>query len=132
MTDTLEVNCLVLGQESSHVFLIRIPENKTVYDLKEVVQDKKRRTFRDVDADDLQLFKVSIPVDNELDGILADFQPQNDPANSVQKLSAVWRLSQIFSAIPVDGYLHIIVQLPHSGESDPSIRTILSNDIFHR
>jgi Crinkler effector protein N-terminal domain len=90
ITNTLELNCLVLGQESSHIFLIRILENKTVYDLKEVVKDKKRRMFQDVDANDLQLFKVSIPVNNELDGILADFQPQNDPTNSVQKLSAVW------------------------------------------
>jgi Crinkler effector protein N-terminal domain len=79
-------------------------------DLKEVVKDKKKQTFRDVDANDLQLFKISIPIDNELDEILAHFQPLHDPDNNVHKLSPVRRLSQAFLDPLVDGYLHIIVQ----------------------
>jgi Crinkler effector protein N-terminal domain len=125
MTDVLELNCLVLGQDSSHIFLIRIPANQTVYDVKKAIREEKKPTFREVNADDLQLFKVSIPVDHELDEILADFQPQHDdPNNNVQKLSAVDELIECFPSRPVRKHLHIIVQPPHFGESDPSFRTI--------
>jgi Crinkler effector protein N-terminal domain len=117
VSNTLKLNCLVLGQDSSHIFLIRIPANQTVYDLKEAVKDKNQQTFRDIDADGLQLFKVSIPVNKETDKTLATFKPHQQHLDNVnlktEELSLpLAELSEVFSEPPVLRHLHIVVKSP--------------------
>jgi Crinkler effector protein N-terminal domain len=107
---------LVLGQHSSHIFLIRIPANQTVYDLKKAIREEKQPMFREVAADDLQLFKVSIPVNEEIDETLATFNPQQnlDEVNlkTEELLLPIAELSEVFSEPPVRRHLHIVVKSP--------------------
>jgi Crinkler effector protein N-terminal domain len=105
---------LVLGQDSSHIFTLEIPANKSVYKLKEAVKDKKQPTFREVAADDLQLFKVSIPVNEEIDETLETFEPQQNLDKvklKIEELSLpLEKLWKVFSEPPVWRHLHIVVK----------------------
>ena len=113
---SLELNCLVLGEDSSHIFAVEIDVRKKVSALKELLKDKKKHTFKDVDADALKIFKVSFPVDHELDVALERFRPEHDLANGVHHLSgAVKRLGGVFGE-PTDEHLHVIVLPPPTGE----------------
>ena len=58
MPSTLELNCLVLGEDSSHVFSVEILESKNISSLKEAIKDKKNNAFQHADADSLKLWKV--------------------------------------------------------------------------
>jgi hypothetical protein len=49
----LELNCLVLGDDPSHIFTIEIQGTKNISALKEVIKDKKKPVFDHVPADAL-------------------------------------------------------------------------------
>ena len=66
MSSTLDLNCLVLGHDASHIFPIEIAERKTVGALRKAIKDEKEHAFQHVDADNLILWKVSIPVNRSL------------------------------------------------------------------
>jgi hypothetical protein len=61
MSRTLELNCLVQGDDSRRVFQLEIASTKTVSALKDPIKDKKKPAFDHVPADTLVLWKVSIP-----------------------------------------------------------------------
>jgi hypothetical protein len=42
MPSTLELNCLVLGDDLSHIFTIEIADTKTVGTLRKVIKDEKK------------------------------------------------------------------------------------------
>jgi len=111
----LEINCLVLGDDPSHVFPVEIASNKTVGTLKELIKEKKQHAFEHVDADTLELFKVSFPVDDDLHATLKNFHSERD-AGRVQYLSrSVARLKGLFGDLD-DEHIHLIVQPPPAGE----------------
>jgi hypothetical protein len=106
----LELNCLVLGDDSSHIFTIEIQGTKNISALKEVIKDKKKHTYH-VDADALKLFKVSLPVDG-LDAKLKRFRPEDEGVRSLT--SAVERLRDAFDDA-TDNHLHVVVLPPAAG-----------------
>ncbi|KAI9239538.1 MAG: hypothetical protein BYD32DRAFT_478323 [Podila humilis] len=63
MTDTLmRLFSLVDEEATSNAFPVEIEPSKTVGHLKDLIKAKKTNNFHDVDADDLTLWRVSIPV----------------------------------------------------------------------
>jgi hypothetical protein len=50
---------LVLGDDPSHIFEIKIAPTESVSALKELIKEKKSPQFDDVPADYLKLWKVS-------------------------------------------------------------------------
>jgi hypothetical protein len=115
MSLTLELNCLVLGDDPSHVFTIEIVDSKNVSALKKAIKDEKKHAFQHVDADTLNIFRVSFPEDDDLDATLKSFRPEHDPENGVHSLSkSMKRLKGVFGG-PIDEHLHVIV-LPPAGE----------------
>jgi len=62
--------CLVKGNLPANAFPVDIDRNKLVGYLKEVIKAKKPLTFRDVEADEIKLWKVEIP--NDCNSELAD------------------------------------------------------------
>src|ERR1700729_1040840 len=108
----LNLNCLVLGHDASRIFPIEIAESKTVGALKDAVKDKKEHAFPHIDADTLFLWKVSIPVNQNLTENLSklDFVDESS-------LLPVKRLSKVFSDQPEDEHLHVVVRVP-PGELD--------------
>jgi len=55
--------CLVKGNLPANAFPVDIDRNKLVGYLKEVIKAKKPLTFRDVEADEIKLWKVEISDD---------------------------------------------------------------------
>jgi hypothetical protein len=57
-SDILLLNCCILGEERN-VFSVEISKTKPVSILKDLIKEKKKHTFRGIDADTLNLWKVS-------------------------------------------------------------------------
>jgi hypothetical protein len=109
----LELNCLVLGDDPSHIFPIDIGGTKKVGALKELIKDKNKPAFDHVPAHALEVFKVNLPVGDDLDAELKRFRPEDEAHRRLS--SAVKRLKGVFGD-PVDEHLHVIVLPPAAGE----------------
>jgi len=72
--DTLD--CWVYGQDVGRIFLVEIPEPKTVGALKNAIKNEQFQSFRDVEADRLDLYFIpdsdSEPVEDRLEKIQLD------------------------------------------------------------
>jgi hypothetical protein len=111
MSGTLDLNCLVLGHDTSRILPIEIAERKTVGAHRKAIKDEKRHAFQHVDADALVLWKVSIRVNQNLTENLSKLDFVDDGS-----LLPVKRLSGVFSDQPEDEHLHIVVRVPPAGE----------------
>ncbi|KAH9004561.1 hypothetical protein EDB86DRAFT_1960635 [Lactarius hatsudake] len=108
MSTSITLNCLVLGESSEHIFSVKIPVTDNVGILKEAIKEK-RDLFNNVKASNLDLWKVSFPVDEHLEAnILGMGFEKTAPLLAVKKLSGV------FSGEFEDEHLHIVVQPPVS------------------
>jgi hypothetical protein len=107
MTDSLlHLNCLVDGESTS--FPVKIESNETIGELKKAIKTEKAPRFDDVAADELTLWRVSIPVapKKERKNIsLAD-------VSSKEELDEIDDLSDVFEERPPKKTIHIIVQRP--------------------
>jgi hypothetical protein len=112
MSRTLELNCLVLGDDSSNIFPVKIESTESVGTLKDAIKEKKQERFKSVDADSIVLWKVSITDDDGL-------QQQIEGLNLVEEQSLrrpAARLSKIFSDPVEDEHVHILVRPPPARE----------------
>jgi hypothetical protein len=115
MSHILELNALVFGDNQSQVFPVKIAATESVGTLKEAIKEKKH-AFEHVDADTLNIFKVSFPEDDDLDATLKRFRPEHDPEKGVHHLSSpMKRLNGVFGN-PIDEHIHVIVQSPPAGK----------------
>jgi hypothetical protein len=97
----LQLNCLVLGDDSIRMFKVGIAETAGVGDLRELIKQENANTFRDVDANDLDLHQVSLPIDDELDEKLRHLTV-NTPLRPMRKLSTCF-------VQPLEQNIHILV-----------------------
>jgi Crinkler effector protein N-terminal domain len=108
-TRTLDLNCLVLGENPNNIFTVKIMDTKCVYALKKEIRKKKKKDiFKYVDANELDLWKVSFPFGDNHQQILDEFEP-------VEELSMqepVDKLSTVFHDLPDDEHLHILIRHP--------------------
>jgi hypothetical protein len=132
MSLPLELNCLVLGDDPSHVFTIEIADSKNVSALKELIKEKKKPVFDHVPADALNIFRVSFAVNDDLDATLNRFRPEHDPDNGVHHLSMpVKRLKGVFED-PIDEHIHVIAQPPPAGKRQSLWLLSITNSLRHR
>ncbi|KAF8911816.1 hypothetical protein BGZ58_005827, partial [Dissophora ornata] len=107
MTDKLlSLFCLVDGESTG--FPVKISPNNTIGELKDLIKDKKSNDFSDVDADQLTLWKVSIPVAPKIERkeiSLADI-------TSKEELDETDDIADVFPEAPPKKTIHIIVQRP--------------------
>jgi len=59
MSNILEINCWVLGDDPSSVFPVEVASSKTVGTLKKAIKDEMEHSFDDLDAKSLYLWNVS-------------------------------------------------------------------------
>ena len=57
--DILELNCCVIDEKEPRVFQVEIARSKTISALKKAIKEEKKKSLQDVDADTLDLWKVS-------------------------------------------------------------------------
>jgi hypothetical protein len=91
--------------------MVEIASNKPVYALKNAIKDARKVAFQHIDSHDLNLWEVSIPINDSLgDNVkkikLGDKKP----------LSPADTLFEVFSVRPKRRHLHIIVQSPPISE----------------
>ena len=129
MSTVLELNCWILGDEPRRVFPVKIANSVTVGHLKEAIKDKKKQTFTGIDADLLDLWKVSnliqhtdndefiylkVDIDLTTDSdphLLEMIQVKEDIPHG-KELKPWSRLSRSFVDGAEDEHLHIIVPCP--------------------
>jgi hypothetical protein len=58
MSDMLNLNCSVLGDDPQRVFSVKIAKSETVGGLKKAIKKEKEPEFDDYAADRLDLWKV--------------------------------------------------------------------------
>jgi hypothetical protein len=58
---SLSLNCFVLGDDPDRMFTVEIAKTKNVSILKDLIKEKKASQLKDVDASDLNLWKVDLP-----------------------------------------------------------------------
>ncbi|KZP31690.1 hypothetical protein FIBSPDRAFT_576853 [Athelia psychrophila] len=109
------LNCLLYGDEPEHhMFVIRIASTETtVGDLKDAIKAKNSVSLAHIDADDLQIWKVSILFDSEYTPTVKEYAFENENhARAVQTLSSVFDN-------PLGGHLHVLVR-GHTSSINPS------------
>ena len=106
MTQTLKLNCLVLGQDTSHIFHVELVRNKSIADLKEGIREKKKPAFDHIPADTLVLWQVSLRVDK-------NFKRDLESLTLTEKESLSSSLEELGDVLsPEHGHVHIVVQPP--------------------
>jgi hypothetical protein len=59
---TLSINCLLFGSDSSGVFTVEIPKTKNISILKDLIKKKQSPRLNHVVASDLTVWKVRTPL----------------------------------------------------------------------
>ena len=103
---TLSLNCFVLGGDSSQVFTVKILKAENVSILKRLIKEEQSHRLNHVDASELILSQVSLPVDAITPELTLD------DIETCQKLHSVKKISSIFGEALVDEHVHILVQAP--------------------
>jgi Crinkler effector protein N-terminal domain len=75
-----KVLCYVRDDDYRHVFEIKIGMEESVATLKEAIKEETSKTFRDVDAKSLVLWKASVLFDRNLKEIVEALNPVDDDA----------------------------------------------------
>ncbi|KAG2357031.1 hypothetical protein BDR07DRAFT_398572 [Suillus spraguei] len=99
------LNCIVFGDDSSHIFQVEIEETRTVGHVRKAIKDSKEVRFGHVDADDLKLWQVDLHVDEMIEHNLRNLTL--DPTKSLLPVRA---MSKVFESAPQDKHLHIVIQ----------------------
>jgi len=95
---SIHLNCLILDDDSSHIFSVKILQTDTVSNLKKVIKEENKHEFDGVDAKHLKLWKVDIDPEKKEKLDLPDDAKELKP----------------LTVGPEDGHLHILVQHPTS------------------
>jgi hypothetical protein len=88
----LVLGCLVLGDDPSRIFSIKIAATETVSALRKAIKDEKKPALDHVPADTLVLWKVSIPVDKSFKANISKMDLIEE-----ELLSSLDRLSKVFA-----------------------------------
>ena len=107
-TQLLSLNCFVLGDDLKKMFTLKIPKTENVSVLKDLIKEKKASLLNHIDASDLDLWNVSIPVDD-------DAVERLKRINNLKQLEPLLRLSDVFPRVE-ESHLHILVQAPTNSE----------------
>jgi hypothetical protein len=103
---SLRLNCLVVGDIPDRMFTVEIPQVENVSILKDLIKEKNPSSLGNIDAKNIELWKVSFPVDDlekELGNInLAGYLKLSPPSK---------KLTTFFTNV-ADDYLHVIVKAP--------------------
>ncbi|KAG9312767.1 hypothetical protein JVU11DRAFT_7204 [Chiua virens] len=128
---TLVLNCWVRGHDIGHVFPVKIPSTETVASLKKAIKSEKPVDFGAVDAEKLDLCKISLPYDNHLSQALKELA-----SDRTTLLTPMAVLSGIFGEAPPPKHVHVIIEPPHvsasslqANESDDALTLLVQSFI---
>lgn len=109
----LKLFCILFPDEDpklKKLFSVSINDDQTVDDLKDAIKHKKANQLKEIDADQLTLYKVLIE-NGQLKQVLQDIVLESDEAPELEDPSLT--LLEVFQPADVKPkHLHIIVKLP--------------------
>ena len=108
----LRLNCWVLGDDSDHIFTVEIDRNKNVGGLKVAIKERVMPAYDDITAKSLEVWKVSIPVDEDTD---LEVKANDLRICERQSLWALKGLHRIFTDLDPEE-LHVIIKGPPISE----------------
>jgi hypothetical protein len=111
MPRTLELNCLVQGDNLRNAFLVKICSHESVGTLKQAIRKEKEPAFDRVPADTFVLWKISIPVDGPVKQ-----DPRILDLDEDQSLMLTNRLSKLFSDALEEEHIYIVVHALRAGK----------------
>ena len=117
----ITLNCWVRGQEVHRIFTVEISSAKTITVLQNTIKNNKP-DLGDIDADALDLYKVSLPDDEDLEQALEGltFGPH-------EVLCSTKLLSLVFPTPPPERHVHIVIA---TSTSESRCRSQL-HDCYH-
>ncbi|KAF9115632.1 hypothetical protein BGX30_006215 [Mortierella sp. GBA39] len=121
----LTLFCLVDGLPSSRAFEIEVSKIRTIAHLKDLIKAKQTPAFDDITVDQLNLWRVSIPIveeDDELPILLANVTDKDR-----KKLGPATRLSKVFPEELPEETIHIISLHLSLLEPLPSLKILLQD-----
>ncbi|KIK77360.1 hypothetical protein PAXRUDRAFT_835007 [Paxillus rubicundulus Ve08.2h10] len=119
--ELLTIQCWVHDADSDagRIFPVEISAGKTVGDLKDVIKNKKSVDFRDIDAEALDLYHITLPDDDQRLEVELD-QIKTSSHNLKSRLNPRARLSNLFKPDLVGDEMHlIIIKAPTSPTKPP-------------
>ena len=99
--------CLVKGNTTANAFEVDIEKDKSISKLKEAIKAKKAPVFDNFPADELKLWKVTIPGDQ-------DDQLRNLILQDSDELLAIRKISKYFPDSPLEEHIHVLVEPPET------------------
>jgi hypothetical protein len=121
--DTLSIDCIVLGDShESDVFTVEILETENVSILKDLIKEKRSRRLHHVDALDLAVWKVSVPIDDDFEEKMKALDLKSE-----HSLSGRTKLATLFPHKSADDCLEIVVKVPDGKLESRSTSQVLSN-----
>ena len=132
----LKLMCLVWPDEkpSEHISPVKIDDDDTVGDLKDMIKNKHSR-LHNVDALDLVLWKCSgLPYDDSLEQTLKDIRLDGSDVRFV-RLNKTWqRISQLFEDENLSKEpIQILIEVPDHGECQrpyfPMLKGLISSQM---
>ena len=106
-TQLLSLNCFVLGDDLKKIFTVKILKTENVSILKKLIKEENSSSFGNVDAKNMLLWNVSIPIGDDVNESLK--KPNLEP------LDALLLLSQAFPSVEAS-HLHVVIEAPTDGE----------------
>jgi len=107
MSTTINLNCWIYDEDPARIFPVEIAATKIVGAPKKAIKHEKRPAFDHVPADALDLWRVAIPADKNLEENLKKLN-----LDDVQPLSPFAKLASLFADHPLDDHLDIVVKAP--------------------
>jgi Crinkler effector protein N-terminal domain len=102
--DELTLNCWVRSEDPKAIFQVKVSSTDTVYDLQKAIKNVKPVAFRDVDPDDLTLYKPKAPISIPFESLRKFTLSENG-----EMLYGMYRLSNVFPEPPPEYDIHVIV-----------------------
>ena len=106
-TQLLSLNCLIHGEVQEKMFTVKIDKTENVSILKDLIKEKRASRLEHVDTSDLDLWKVSIPMDSDAGERLKSI-------NNLEPLKPFLSLSGVFPHVE-GNHLHVVVRSPIDG-----------------
>ena len=103
--DLLCINCWILGDDCTHIFVVEISRNEVVYDLKEAIKVKTHPLLNDIVTSTLILYKISIEYTPQLAEHVAALELN-------EKLLPLDKLSKAFANGLLPEHVHVVVEIP--------------------
>lgn len=101
--------CLIHGNNISAAFPVKVDNDKTIGELKKIIKDENSNEFFGVDAKNLTLWKVEIPVNDDDKEEIKQLILQD---NQKTKLLGIRYIEDYWTDSPLKRCIHIIVEPP--------------------